>query len=94
MKFKFENIPFCKNYCIINSYNTIGLCSPNFRIFRYVPAQKYPKHTHTERVRVDRRLYHWVVAVFLAKSVKHPFLNEISCAQNLSNPLQTVGVAR
>jgi hypothetical protein len=30
--------------------------------------------------------------VFLAKSVKHPFLNEISRAQNLSNLLQTVGV--
>jgi hypothetical protein len=35
-----------------------------------------------------------VVAVFLAKSVKHPFLNEISGAQNLSNLLQTVGVDR
>ena len=33
-----------------------------------------------------------MVAVFLAKSVKHPFLNEISCAQNLSNPLKTLGV--
>jgi hypothetical protein len=40
------------------------------------------------------QVYHWVVAVFLAKSVKHPFLNEISYAQNLSNPLQTVGVDR
>ena len=38
------------------------------------------------------RVYHWVVAVFLAKSIKDPFLTEISCAQNLSNPLKTVGV--
>jgi len=34
-----------------------------------------------------KQVYHWVVAVFMAKSVKHPFLNEISCAQNLFNPL-------
>jgi len=39
-------------------------------------------------------MYHWMVAVFLAKCIKHPFWTEISCAQNLSNPLQTVGVDR
>jgi hypothetical protein len=38
------------------------------------------------------QVYHWVVAVFLAKSMKHPFLNEISCGHNLFNPRQTVGV--
>ena len=35
----------------------------------------------------QKQVYHWVVAVFMAKSMKHPFLNEISCAWNLSNPL-------
>jgi hypothetical protein len=38
------------------------------------------------------QVYHWVVAVFLAKSLKHPFLNKISFGHNLFNPLQTVGV--
>jgi len=41
-----------------------------------------------------KQVYHWVVAVFLAKSVKYPFLNKTSCAQNVSNLLQTVGVDR
>ena len=42
----------------------------------------------------ETQVYHWVVAVLLAKSVKHPFLNEISCAQNLFNPPEIVGVDR
>ena len=33
-----------------------------------------------------------VVVVFSAKSVKHLLSNEVACAQNLSNLLQTVGV--
>jgi len=37
------------------------------------------------------QVYHWMMTVFLAKSMKQPFLNEISCVQNLSNPLKNVG---
>ena len=39
-------------------------------------------------------VYHWVVAVLLAKPSKHPFLTEISWTQSLSNSLKTVGVDR
>jgi hypothetical protein len=71
INFKFENTPFCKNDCIINSYNTISSFSPssfspssfspNFRIFEFVPAQKF------------LTIRWWLC--FFAKSVKHLFLN-------------------
>jgi len=51
---------------------------------------KFQEYFHSEMPKTW--VYHWVVAVFLAKSIKHPFLNEISYAQNSINPLQTVNV--
>ena len=78
IKYKFKNRNFCDITYVVNIYESPSLCQSNFRIFKYLLVEKFPKH------RCISGLWQGLV----------PILNVIFCGQNSSNPHQILTVDR